>query len=221
MPGQKADDAAEAASGRVRFARRLFRRKDGSRRHRRRPRARSHQCQDACRDRETLRRARRDPAGDLGPRDRLRRGEDALRRLRGAGHQGVHVDRQGILSHRAAGGAGDRPARTGAGRRDEIVLGRRARPAAVHADVVPETCRRFRRRRPRRHLEFDARHAGLDRQLSRPLWLGEGPRLGLRGDRAGERLLLARRPGPGQDDFAVGGDGHQARRRQDRSRPAS
>ena len=51
-------------------------------------------------------------------------------------------------------------------RRDEIVLGRRARPAAVPADILSETCRRFRRRRPSRHLELDPGCSGLDRQLS-------------------------------------------------------
>ena len=72
-----------------------------------------------------------------------------------------------------------------------------------------------------RHLEFDPGRAGLDRQLSRPLWLGEGPRLGFRGDGAGKRLLLARRTRPGQEDLRMGGDGHQARRRQSRFRQAN
>ena len=73
--------------------------------------------------------------------------------------------------------------RTGPGvaRADAVLLGRRARPAAIPADLLPRACRRCRRRRPRRHLELDADAAGLDRQLPGRLWLGEGPRLGFRG----------------------------------------
>ena len=100
------------------------------------------------------------------------------------------------------GRAGNRRARAGPGRRNEIILGCLGQPQ--FADLVPETCRRFRRRRSRRHLELDAGRAGVDRQLSRPLWLGEGARLGFRGDRPGDGLLFARRSGPGQDNFAMG-----------------
>ena len=57
---REAEDAAEAASGRVRLARRLFRREDGSCGDIRRTRTRSHQRQDAGRNRKTLWRARRD-----------------------------------------------------------------------------------------------------------------------------------------------------------------
>ena len=98
-------------------------------------------CKDAGRDREALRRAGRSGAGDLGPRIRLRRGEDPVRRLRGARHQGFHGDPQGDVPHR-----GDRRAchaRAGSGRPqgDEVVLGRRARPAAIPADLVPRSMR--------------------------------------------------------------------------------
>ena len=99
-------------------------------------------------------------------------------------------------------------------RSDEVVLGRRARPAAVPALVLPRACGRFRRRRPPRHLELGCRRHGLDRQLSGRLRLGQGPRLGFRGDRAGRRLLRAGRPGSGPAHFGLGGDGHCARQRQ-------
>ena len=202
---REAQDAAEAASGRVRLARRLFRRKDG--------------CAPSTSGGRTREAANAKTLAAIEKRYGVP-GEVLLAiwgRETGFGAAKMPYDAFEVLGTKAfmstkkdffrteaAGGAGDRRAWAGAGRRHEIVLGRRARPAAIHADLLPQTCRRFRRRWPPRHLEFDAGRAGLDRQLSRPLWLGEGPWLGFRGDGARERFLLARRPRPGQENLRAG-----------------
>ena len=62
----------------VRVARQLFRREDDRRGIGRRSHPSRQIRKDAFRDRETLRRACRRGAGDLGPRVRFRRGEDPL-----------------------------------------------------------------------------------------------------------------------------------------------
>ena len=79
----------------------------------------------------------------MGPRIRLRQRQDPLRCLRGARHQGIPRHPQGDVPRGGACRAGHGRARAGAAFCDEIVLGRRARPAAVHADLVPQACGRI------------------------------------------------------------------------------
>ena len=111
--------------------------------------------------------------------------EDSLRRLRGAGTKAFMATRKEMFrkellaaleivqrGHVEPGTDEDRPGPA-----------RSASRSSCRRSYL-EARRRFRRRRQRRHLEFGARHAGLDRQLPGRLWLGAGPRLGLRGDRA-------------------------------------
>ena len=93
--GREAEDAEEAAPGRIRLARQLLRREDDWRRHRGRTRPRITSRGHPCRSRAPLRRARRGRARRLGPRVRFRHGKDPARRFRGARHQGLHGHAQG------------------------------------------------------------------------------------------------------------------------------
>ena len=155
--GRKGEDAEEAAPGRVRLARQLFRRKDHRRGHRRRPGARRQARQDACRDREAhtaCRAASCSPSGAANPASARPRCPMTPSRC-------------------SAPRRSCRPARTCSARRCwprwrwSNGASRRATPmksswagALGQPQFLPtsflEACRRFRRRRPRRHLELDA-----------------------------------------------------------------
>ena len=80
-------------------------------------------------------------------------------------------------------------------RRYEKLLGRRHGAHAISAVGLSEICRRFRRRRPRRYLEFGAGRARLGGQAAGRQGLAARPALGLRGASAGQCRLHHRRAG--------------------------
>ena len=217
-PGPEAEDAEEPAPGGVRCTVEIFLREHRRGSRLRRPRAAGQIPAGAGRHRGALRRAVWHRARHMGPRIRFRPCVDPARRHRGARDQGLHVDAQGDVPQ-----GNPRSARHGRARcpprRDEVVMGRRARTAAVPADILSRPCGRFRRRRHRGHLEFGNRYAGLHCQLSRPFRMGEGSRLGLRGHRSRHHLLRARRPRSRPPHRGLGGDGHPTRGRQVLPRP--
>ena len=116
--------------------------------------------------REGIRRARQCRAGDLGARDRLRRRKAAVRRAARAGDAGLCRQAQGFLPQRIPARAEDAAGRRAA-RRFALVLGRRDGAHPVPAVGILQIRRRFRRRRPRRHLAFGAGRAGLGGQAAR------------------------------------------------------
>ena len=78
-------------------------------------------------------------------------------------------------------GAEDPAARRHLDRRHDRLVGGRHGPHSVHPDHLRGLCRRFRRRRAARPLEFAGRRARLGRQLSEQGRLGFRHDLGLRG----------------------------------------
>ena len=138
--------------------------------------------------RERVRRARQCGAGDLGARDRLRRRKAAARRHPRAGDASLCRQAQGFLPQRIPARAEDAAGRRAA-RRHALVLGRRHGPHAIPAVGVLQIRRRFRRRRPRRHLAFGAGCARLGGQAARRQGLAGRQAVGDRGARAGQRSI--------------------------------
>ncbi len=138
--------------------------------------------------RENVRRARQCRAGDLGARNRLRLRAPAARRAAGAGDARLCRPAQGFLPQRIPARAEDAAGRRAA-RQSALVLGRRHGADPVPAVGILQIRRRFRRRRPRRHLAFGAGRARLGGQAAQGQRLAGRQALGDRGARAGETSI--------------------------------
>ena len=157
---------------------------------------------DARCDRAAIRRAAFGAAGDLGPRDRLRRLQAAARRAPRAGDAGLYRAAQGYVPRRVPGGAEDAAGRRAAGENAQL-LGRRHGADAVPAVGVLQARGRFRRRRQGRHLDLDPGCAGLGGKAARQQGLAARRTLGLRGARSRRRRLHHRAARPRHADRRV------------------
>ncbi len=119
----------------------------------------------------------------------LRPGEAAGAGAQGAGDRGVHGTPARPLPPRAGRRSGHRRDGRHRARPHALVMGRRARPAAVPALALLEIRRRFRWRRPPRHLGFGARQPRLDGELP------QAPKAGSR-SAAGVSRRACRRASP-------------------------
>ncbi len=142
-------------------------------------------------------------------------GEDPLRRVRGARHQGVHVDPQGHVPQGGAGRPRDRRARAGdaAMQMKSSWAGALGQPQFLPSSFLEHA------------VDFDGdgrrdiwnSHADAMASIANYLvhygWI-RGRDWGFEVTRAGRRLLRAGRSGSGPADFGLGGDGHCARQRQ-------
>ena len=99
--------------------------------------------------------------GDLGPRDRVRRPQAAAQRDPRAGDAGLSRAAQGHVPRRIPDRAEDPAGGPRHARRHAQLLGRRDGTHPVPAVRILQARRRFRRRRPARHLDLGAGCARL------------------------------------------------------------